>query len=187
MVVDWNQVSGYFYSLNEEIPYYAIGRASIVFCIGTLLFISWKGLKTGIRLSSVLFLLEYIFLILCSTVFFRTTREIRKFDFHPFWSYKAIGEGRTELLPENIMNVLAFVPIGLLFGIAFKHMAWWKVALIGCCISVSIEGLQFWLMKGFSELDDVMHNTMGCILGYLVFLFVAKHGKRGIELEEVHN
>lgn len=66
------------------------------------------------------------------------------------------------------MNVVVFIPVGLLLGIAFKQMAWWKALLIGCSISISIEALQFWLMKGFSEVDDVMHNTTGCILGYIL-------------------
>ena len=40
--------------------------------------------------------------------------------------------------------------------------------LIGCSISVTIEALQFWFMKGFSEVDDVMHNTVGCLIGYML-------------------
>ena len=66
------------------------------------------------------------------------------------------------------MNVVVFVPVGLLLGIAFKQMTWWKALLIGCSISITIEALQFWFMKGFSEEDDVMHNTVGCILGYMM-------------------
>lgn len=40
--------------------------------------------------------------------------------------------------------------------------------LIGCCISFTIEALQFWFIKGFSEVDDVMHNTVGCLIGLLI-------------------
>jgi len=40
--------------------------------------------------------------------------------------------------------------------------------LIGCSISISIEVLQLCFMKGFSELDDVMHNTVGCFVGYML-------------------
>ena len=29
-----------------------------------------------------------------------------------------------------------------------------------------IEILQFCFIKGFLEVDDVMHNTVGCLLGY---------------------
>ena len=33
-------------------------------------------------------------------------------------------------------------------------------------ISPTIEALQFFFMRGFSELDDVMHNTLGCLIGF---------------------
>lgn len=38
--------------------------------------------------------------------------------------------------------------------------------VIGCSISTTIEVLQFCFMKGFSEMDDVMHNTVGCVIGF---------------------
>lgn len=40
--------------------------------------------------------------------------------------------------------------------------------MIGCSISITVEALQFWFMKGFSEVDDVMHNMVGCIFGYIL-------------------
>ena len=64
------------------------------------------------------------------------------------------------------MNVVVFIPVGLLLGSAFKQMTWWKALLIGCSISIAIESLQFCFMKGFSEVDDVMHNTVGCLIGF---------------------
>ena len=42
------------------------------------------------------------------------------------------------------------------------------VALMGCGISVLIEALQFFFMRGFSEVDDVMHNTLGCLIGWFL-------------------
>lgn len=133
-----------------------------------MLLLVWKGFKTGLRYSAALLLVEYIFLIFCSTVIFRSTGETRQYDFHPFWSYQAIQDGREDLLAENIMNVVVFIPVGLLLGIAFKQVTWWKALLIGCSISISIESLQFWFMRGFSESDDVMHNTVGCLAGYIL-------------------
>ena len=70
-----------------------------------------EGFRTGLRYSAVLLLAEYIFLLFCSTVIFRVTGETRQYDFHPFWSYD-----RPELLVENIMNVVVFVPVGLMLG-----------------------------------------------------------------------
>jgi glycopeptide antibiotics resistance protein len=122
----------------------------------------FKGVRTGFKWSSVLLLIEYVFLVFCSTVIFRPTGETRQYDFHPFWSYD-----RPELLVENIMNVIVFIPIGMIlgsllrvtFGSGFRVQgSWLIVLLIGCSISITVEALQFWFMKGFSEVDDVMVN-----------------------------
>jgi len=158
----------YIIYLYQDVPQEVYDGLLSIFCLGALLLIIWKGFKIGFRYSAALLLLEYIFLLFCSTVIFRSTSDTRQYDFHPFWSYNAIQEGREGLLAENIMNVVVFVPIGLLLGIAFKQVTWWKALLIGSGISVTIEALQFFLMRGFSEVDDVMHNTLGCIFGNIL-------------------
>lgn len=153
----------YIISLYQDIPQEVCEGLLSIACLGVAVFFAWKGVKTGLRCSAALLLIEYIFLLFCSTVIFRTTGDTRQYDFHPFWSYD-----RPELLIENIMNVMVFIPVGLLLGIAFKQMTWWKVLLIGCSISITIEALQFCFLKGFSEVDDVMHNTVGCLLGWFM-------------------
>ena len=155
----------YLISLYQDIPQEVYEGILSIFSLGLVIFIAWKGFKTGLRYSAILLLVEYVFLLFCSTVIFRATGETRQYDFHPFWSYS-----RPDLLVENIMNVVVFIPVGLLLGIAFKQSTWWKALLLGCGISVAIESLQFFLMRGFSEVDDVMHNTMGCIIGYMMVI-----------------
>ena len=65
-----------------------------------------------------------------------------------------------------------FIPLGFLFGIAVKKKKWWQVLLIGGCISGSIEFLQLLLKKGVSEFDDIMHNTLGCMIGYGIYALI---------------
>lgn len=116
----------------------------------------------GLRYGSVLLLIEYVFLIFCSTVIYRKVGEGAGHNFSPFWSY-----GKPELVVENIMNVIVFIPVGMILGSLLRVKGSWLVALlIGCSISITIEALQFWFMKGFSEVDDVMHNTLGCLIGW---------------------
>ena len=164
----------YIILLYQDIPKEVCEGLLSIACLGVAVFFAWKGVKTGLRCSAALLLIEYIFLLFCSTVIFRTTGDTRQYDFHPFWSYD-----RPDLLTENIMNVVVFIPVGMILGSllrvkgsstseATKSMTWLMVAIIGCGISVTIESLQFFLMRGFSEVDDVMHNTLGCILGYLL-------------------
>ena len=67
------------------------------------------------------------------------------------------------------MNVIVFIPVGMILGSLLRVKGSWLVALlIGCSISITIEALQFCCMKGFSEVDDVMHNTVGCLIGYCI-------------------
>ena len=163
------QFRQYIINLYQDIPQEVYEGLLSVFCIGLVVFVAWKGFKTGLRYSAILLLVEYVFLIFCSTVIFRATGEISKYDFHPFWSYKAIQDGRENLLAENIMNVIVFIPVGMILGSLLKVKGSWLIALlIGCSISVTIESLQFFFMRGFSEVDDVMHNTLGCLIGWLM-------------------
>ena len=167
--LDYKQFEDYVFNLVHATPYYVYEGIASIFCLGLVVFIAWKGFKTGLRYSATLLLIEYVFLLFCSTVIFRTVSATRQYDFHPFWSYN-----RPELLMENIMNVIVFIPVGILLGITFKQMTWWKALLIGCSISITIEALQFYFMKGFSELDDVMHNTVGCIMGYIIYSILVR-------------
>ncbi len=166
MSVFWSQLLEYTSRLIDEIPVPLFEGAASIFCIGFVVFVVWKGFREGLRFSAALFFVEYVVLLLCSTVLFRTTSDVYKYDWRPFWSYKAIEDGRVELLPENIMNVVVFMPIGLLLGLVFGNIKWWQVLLVGSIISLSIEVMQFWLKRGFAETDDIMHNTLGCLIGY---------------------
>ena len=112
-------------------------------------------------------------LLLALAVLTRKVHPARAFDFSPFWSYREVlRSGKDALLTQNIANVLAFVPIGLLLGCAFGRMKWWKALVIGGGFSLLIEVLQFVFKRGFAEFDDVFHNVLGCAIGFVVYVGV---------------
>ncbi|MBR5678261.1 MAG: VanZ family protein [Paludibacteraceae bacterium] len=156
----------------HEIPTSVAVGIPVVFCVGTILLLAFLGAKKGFRWSAGLLLLEYLFLLLLLSVLTRTTQAARSFNFTPFWSYRAIHEGRIDLLTQNIANVGAFIPIGLLLGCAFGNVKWWQVLLVGGVFSVLIETLQFVLKRGFTEFDDVWHNVVGCMIGWGVYVWI---------------
>ena len=139
-----------------------------LFLIGLLVLIWWKGFRLGLRYCSSLLLTEWTFLILCATIIFRETGAERRCNLIPFWSYWDYGEHSyfMEMFGENILNVLLFVPIGFLAGCGLQRMTWKKVLILGGGYSVLIELLQFIFKKGFCETDDIIHNVLGCIIGY---------------------
>ena len=172
--------SEYIHSLGNNIPDYIFEALGSFACIGLVVFITWKPNKNGWKWFSVLLLIEYILLILCSTVIFRLYNPDQSHNFTPFWSYVEVYHGNyTIQLPEKVMNLLVFLPVGMLSGCAFRHITCWKVILIGFVISTSIELLQFTLKRGFAEFDDVFHNTIGCFVGFLLIYLIRMVGWQG--------
>ena len=110
-------------------------------------------------------------------VIFRDVQQTRSFNLDPFWSYRANKAGDPLLLVQDIMNVVAFIPVGLLLGYVFDKIKWWQVLLAGVLLSFGIESLQFILKRGFAEFDDVLHNGLGCLAGYggFVGFMIGKH------------
>lgn len=146
----------------------------VLFGIGTVLFLAFFGWKRGLKWSAGLLLVEYMILLLTLAVLMRKVHPTQTFDFTPFWSYREVlRSGKDALLTQNIANVLAFVPIGLLLGCAFGRMKWWKALAIGGGFSLLIEVLQFVFKRGFSEFDDVFHNVLGCASGVGVYVLAA--------------
>lgn len=163
------QIIDYVVSLYRDIPMAVYEGLLSVLCLGVVVIIVCYGLKRGWRKIVGLILVGYVFVIYCSTVIFRTAADGNGHEFTPFWSYEAIENGRSELLVENIMNVVVLIPIGILLCSLLRVKGAWLITLIvGLGISVSIEALQYFSHRGFAETDDVMHNTLGCILGYML-------------------
>lgn len=161
--------------LIDDIPVSVYFGLLLFFCIGIILLRVWKR-RINVRSVARFLLAEYICLIYCSTVLFRSVLKGEKFCFVPFWSYD-----HPEFLMENMMNVLAFIPIGVLLGLSSYTMTWSKSLFIGMGLSVGIEFLQFITQRGFSETDDVMHNTLGCLIGYGLFCCINNMISSGIK------
>lgn len=155
-----DELTTYLESLIKDVPLYVYVIFLIVFGVGVILLMIRKRKKSVKSIATLLFV-EYISLLFCSTVLFRAANDVRSYELTPFWSYD-----RPDLLIENIMNAVVFVPVGILLGCLLRNITWWIVLFVGISISVSIEISQFFLKCGFSELDDVIHNTMGCMIGY---------------------
>ena len=156
----------YFHELTDGIPMYVYEALLSLFCLAGVLILTFYGVKKGWRKLILTLLMEYSFLLYCSTVIFRQAKIERGIELQPFWSYEAILDGVDTMIPETVMNVVVFIPIGLMMGLVFKGANWWKILMAGAGMSVSIELLQLLFKKGCCETDDVIHNTMGCAMGF---------------------
>jgi len=64
-------------------------------------------------------------------------------------------------------NLIMFVPLGMFLpGLFLKLRRWWRVLLTGAGIIVLVEAGQMLTLLGTCDMDDLILNTVGILLGY---------------------
>ena len=96
------------------------------------------------------------------------TTDVCLIPFHSF----AEAQVQPEIYRSMLMNVFLFFPLGLTLPYALPDK--WKhqiviAILFAFGLSVAIEFLQYYFCLGRAETDDVICNTLGCIIGTLSF------------------
>ena len=73
-----------------------------------------------------------------------------------------------------IVNVLAFVPFGILADLLNKKRSLWKPVLAGFGTSLFLETAQYLTGLGATDVTDLITNTAGTIVGILVYRLLMK-------------
>lgn len=69
-------------------------------------------------------------------------------------------------------NIVPFIPFGFLLPIAFvKINSFWKVVGIGFAVDICMEIFQYITKTGSFDIDDIILNMIGIVLGYLLMKF----------------
>lgn len=75
------------------------------------------------------------------------------------------------VIKNLIGNLFLFVPMGAFLPFAFDKMKkLWRVALVLLVVILSVEFVQIVLLIGSFDVDDLLLNMLGGMLGYLIFL-----------------
>ena len=134
--------------------------------------------RTSLRKSIILLVLaEYIFLVLCVTIFCRPSIGEPHIRLMPFTTYIDFFTTEKSYLPAEIleeisMNVLMFLPIGVLLTcLSFNYL---QLILSAISLSFVIELLQFKLCRGCGETNDIIHNTLGAWIGFSIMRLLIK-------------
>ena len=145
-----------------------------------------------LRFGKYMVLAVYIFANLYETLLFRTIRP-KALLMSPFWSYRETfamgGNGlwnslltgniqitNVKLLQEILLNILLYVPLGYLLPFIWPKLEKKRVVvLIGFLCSFATELTQLVFRIGWCELDDVVGNTFGCLLGCLIYKLLLKN------------
>lgn len=109
----------------------------------------------------------YVLFIGYMTLFVRESGD-QRMNLELFWSYRQLPTNQTLRL-EIFHNILLFVPFGALMA-AFRPGA--GAVLPALLLSGLIETAQLVFGLGLCELDDVLSNTLGALLGVGVYRLV---------------
>jgi glycopeptide antibiotics resistance protein len=73
-------------------------------------------------------------------------------------------------LRNIIGNILLFIPLGLIAPFLFSKLRTTRwIVLFGLTFSFCIETFQLILKIGVSDVDDLLYNTLGAILGFWIY------------------
>ena len=73
-------------------------------------------------------------------------------------------------LVELLGNIVPLIPIGMIALRVFRGMNWRMALLLAVATGLAIESLQVILHVGVFDVDDVMLNALGVMLGYWIIL-----------------
>lgn len=73
-----------------------------------------------------------------------------------------------------LLNVSLFLPFGLLFPFIYKKATLAKVTLIGLSLSLVVEIAQIFINGRDCDIDDLLCNVLGTVVGYLLYALMKK-------------
>lgn len=154
----WNAV--------QYLPYAML--AGIVICIIALCIKHLrkrKGKETDALISKICFF-TYLALLLIITFLSRESNGSIRLDLQ-IGSSLGINSRNDAYVIENI---LLFIPYGFILAmLRNRRGGFWSGLFIGLLTSWGIECLQLVSGRGIFQIDDIITNTLGCVIGFMIF------------------
>lgn len=147
-----------------------------ILCVSVIMYLLIERLIKRFKYHNVVViigLIIYFLIVVLSTVIERSESSVSLgYCLIPFETYRRGIYENTEFFREAYMNVVIFVPFGLLyssFDSKVVQRKLWIIVVFAFAFSSFVEVYQFISNTGYAEVDDVIHNTFGVIIGLLVF------------------
>ena len=134
-----------------------------------------KGrLQQGLRVLFAVYLIFTFYITVVSRA--SSGKDLMRTEW--FDGYKSIHDVYAN--SENYLNILLFVPIGCLAGLVSKKYRLIHAVLVGLFVSETIECSQLIWQRGTFDVNDLMNNTIGAMIGGLIAVAVI-HGTQRLK------
>jgi len=159
------------------LPYGLVAGAFFLLMFGAVNRWRTKRNKPPVAVLAMSAFMTYVIIILCITFLSREngTRIGIDLDLFSTWG---INERNNAFVIEN---VLLFIPYGIVCAWAFKALRrFFPCAMIGLATSIAVECMQLYTGRGYFQVDDILTNLLGSIVGYVVFRIFWREGRHGV-------
>ena len=118
----------------------------------------------------------YIVVLLYFTVTGRYSHEEYEYKINFFtsyrWLFKTSGE---QLLRQLLINLVMLMPVGFLLPIVITTKHKYLITMVlSLLLTVFIETMQLITKCGSFEVDDIINNFIGAVLGMLIYMLLNK-------------
>ena len=129
-------------------------------------------MNVGMAILFVLYFLMVLYITLISRQFVPHDDSLKVIPFHSF--AEAIEAFSVEPLEHFGMNMVLFMPLGFLFAMTDREVLGKKrnAFILGLLCTSLIESSQYILVMGQPDIDDILANTFGAVVGCLVARFL---------------
>lgn len=151
------------------------GIAFAVFCAVSI-FLYKKHKFNKLQCGAAILLSLYIVVLLYFTVTGRYSHEEYEYQINFFTSYRWFFQYNGEqVLRQLLINFVMLMPVGFLLPVVInaKHKYLITMAL-SLLLTLFIETMQLITKCGSFEVDDIINNFVGAVLGMLIYALCSK-------------
>lgn len=153
-----------------------------------------KAFNLLMKISLVLFVLVLVFTVMLKAIMPKdlianyqflssmnvNERLIRGLKIFEFYQIEAeIGE-LTKAIILDILNMIIFIPFGILLAHCFKKNKILKTLFVSFVFIVLIELFQLYSIIGAFMLNDLLINILGSLIGCIIYMLVIKKEKYNV-------
>jgi glycopeptide antibiotics resistance protein len=98
-------------------------------------------------------------------------------NFTPFKTIFPLLSGRTNHLIAMVNlvgNIVPFMPVGFLAPVVYWSMTWQKSLVLAIAVGLAMEEMEVVFRVGIFDIDDIILNAFGVMIGYRVFAMFNK-------------
>ena len=168
-------------TLPNEFPEIFVNRIIIsaiafaVFCAVSI-FLYKRQKFNKMQCAAAILLSLYIVVLLYFTVTGRYSHEEYEYKINFFTSYRWFFQYNGEqVLRQLLINFVMLMPVGFLLPIVIKAKHKYLITMaLSLLLTVFIETMQLITKCGSFEVDDIINNFIGAVLGMLIYALCSK-------------